>query len=174
VSSPQAATRALPRVPRAHEPRVRLRLAPVVSRVPKAPFVLLTGAVVVAGVIALAALTTAVNQQAFSIARLDRDNKAAATQYSVLQSEVDALQAPARVSQVAHERGLKPISKARIVNWPSSQGAGQEASPTPGAATSPAAAGVDTTDPTRDAARAAGRVWTPDDPFPLKHYLAQP
>jgi cell division protein FtsL len=144
----------------------------VVSRVPKAPFVLLTGAVIVAGVIALAALTTAVNQQAFSIAKLDRDNKAAATQYSVLQSEVDALQAPARVSQVAHERGLKPISKARIVNWPSS--GGRQASPTPGAATSPAAAGVSTTDPARDAARAAGRVWTPDDPFPLKHYLAQP
>jgi hypothetical protein len=131
-----------------------------VQRVPRLPFVLLTGLVVVAGVLALAVLTATVNQQAFAVAKLDRANREASTRYSVLQAEVDTLKSP---------------SKAHIVRWPSAAGAhGGTTSLTPAAATSPAAAGVPTTDPTRDPARAAGQVWTSDDPFPLKHYLAQP
>jgi cell division protein FtsL len=174
--STSTAPRTVPRTPRAPQTEpFRLRLAVRVQSVPRLPFVLLTGLVVMAGVLALAVLTATVNQQAFAVAKLDRANREASTRYSVLQAEVDTLKSPSRVSRVAHDRGLKPISRAHIVRWPSATGAnGGTTSLTPGAATSPAAAGVPTTDPTRDPARAAGQVWTSDDPFPLKHYLAQP
>jgi len=184
--SSQAATRAQQRQVRLPQPeQFRLRLASRVQPVSRLAFVLLTAVVVVAGVLALAALTVAVNQQAFSVARLEAANKASATRYSVLQAEVDALSSPARVSRVAQARGLRPITKARIVRWPSATGSGGGASLAPTAATSPAAvgataarangaAGVPADGETADPVKAAGQVWTQDDPFPLKHYLAQP
>jgi hypothetical protein len=131
------------------------------------PFLLLTGLVVVAGVLALAALTAAVNQQAFAVAKLEQANRSAAGRYSLLQAEVDSLRSPSRVAAVARSRGLEPVHKARIVRWPGTSGAPNAS--TPAAASSLAAGGVETTDPTK-----SGRVWTLDDPFPLKHYLAEP
>jgi cell division protein FtsL len=176
--SAQAATRAAQRPVRPPQPRPRLRLARPRRPASRLAFAVLTALVVVAGVLALAALTVAVNQQAFTVARLEQATRQSATRYSVLQAEVDALRSPARVSRVAHERGLHPISRARIVRWPSSAPrSGGNASLAPSAATSPAAAGA--TSPaaigdTGDPVKSAGQLWTQDDPFPLKHYLAQP
>jgi cell division protein FtsL len=174
--SSQAATRAGQRAVRApQQPPLRLRLARP-RPASRLAFAVLTALVVVAGVLALAALTVAVNQQAFTVAGLEQATRQSATRYSVLQAEVDALRSPARVSRVAHERGLRPISRARIVRWPSAPRSGGNASLAPAAATSPAAAGAsksaagDNVDPVKS----AGQVWTEDDPFPLKHYLAQP
>ncbi|HKE98553.1 MAG TPA: hypothetical protein VKG45_06465 [Actinomycetes bacterium] len=173
----QAASHAPPRPARAPraEPQHRLR----VIRAPRAgsrlPFLALAGLVVVVGVLGLAALTVAVNQQAFAIARLEQQTRDSAGRYTVLQADVDRLRSPARLSQVARERGLGAATPARFQRWPSARdattpaaardGTASQAAPT--AAPSPAAAGAPT-------AADAGRVWTPDDPFPLKQYLAQP
>jgi cell division protein FtsL len=175
--SSQAATSAH-RPARAPQPeqQFRLRLARRVQPTSRLAFALLTGLVVVAGVIALAALTVAVNQQAFTVVKLEKATKQSATRYSVLQAEVDALKSPARVSRVAAERGLRPISRARIVRWPSAAQTGGNASLASTAATSPAAVGATAGEvgDNGDPVKAAGQVWTEDDPFPLKHYLAQP
>ena len=184
--SSQAATRAQRQVRAPQPEHFRLRLARRVQPTSRLAFVVLTGLVVVAGVLALAALTVAVNQQAFAVARLEEANKTSAARYTVLQAEVDTLSSPARVARVAQARGLRPISKARIVRWPSATGSGGSASLAPTAATSPAAVGATAARPngaagfpakdgeTTDPVKAAGQVWTQDDPFPLKHYLAQP
>jgi hypothetical protein len=161
----QAATTGARRPNRQPAPQQRLRLL-ARRRGRRLPFLLLTGLVVVAGVLALAALTTAVNQQAFAVARLEQANRSAAARYSLLQAEVDGLRSPARVAGVARSRGLQPVHRARIVRWPGPTG---DRSPTPAAASSLAAGGVRT-----DPAKTDGWVWTLDDPFPLKHYLAQP
>jgi hypothetical protein len=59
------------------------------------------------------------------------------------------------------------------VRWPGSPGGPTSA--TPAAAASLAAGGVAPSAPaSRDPAKDGGRVWTLEDPFPLKHYLAQP
>jgi cell division protein FtsL len=177
--SSQAATRATQRAVRAPaQQQFRLRLARRVQPTSRLAFAVLTALVVVTGVLALAALTVAVNQQAFAVAKLEQANKQSATRYSVLQAEVDALKSPARVSRVAHERGLRPISRARIVRWPSAPQSGGNASLASTAATSPAAVGATSAaggdNGLDDPVKAAGQVWTQDDPFPLKHYLAQP
>jgi cell division protein FtsL len=170
--SSQATARAASQAPQQHQQqRSRLRLARRRTPTSRLAFALLTALVVVAGVLALAALTVTVNQQAFAVARLEQANRQAATRYSALQAEVDALKSPARVSRVAHDRGLRPAARARIVKWPSAARGGGDASLAPTAATSPAAVGAATAD---DPVKAAGQVWTEDDPFPLKHYLAQP
>jgi cell division protein FtsL len=173
--SPQAAARAAGASSAAsraaQQRRPGLRLARRAQPTSRLAFALLTALVVVAGVLALAALTVTVNQQAFTVARLEQANRQAATRYSVLQAEVDALSSPARVSRVAHARGLRPVSRARIVAWPSATRRGGGASLAPTAATSPAAVGATAA---HDPVKAAGQLWTEDDPFPLKHYLAQP
>ena len=183
--SSQAATRAQRQVRAPQPEHFSLRLARRVQPTSRLAFVVLTALVVVAGVLALAALTVAVNQQAFTVARLEEANKRSAARYTVLQAEVDTLSSPARVARVAQARGLRPISKAHIVRWPTTTGSGG-ASLAPTAATSPAAVGATaarangaTGFPSQDGAttdpvKAAGQVWTQDDPFPLKHYLAQP
>ena len=163
MSSP-AASRAPRRGIRPQPDRQPLVLAKA-AQASRVPFVLLTAGVVVAGVLALAALTVTVNQQAFAVARLEQSTRAGAARYSELQAEVGVLRSPARISRVAHQRGLRPVLRARIVRWPSSPEG--EVPTTPAAATSPAAVGV-RTDPLE------GQAWTPADPLPLKHYLAQP
>jgi cell division protein FtsB len=158
----------------ASAPRPRPRATPgpllfaVVAhrRIPRLPFLLLTLAVIAAGVLGLVSLNVGVNQQAFAIARLERDNRAAAARYTSLQADVDRLKAPDRIARAAKARGMVPAGRPRVASWPGSR-AGATASP--GAATSPAAPG----------ARLAGgddpAGWSlGDDPFPLKRYLAEP
>ncbi len=158
------------------DPRRTLRALPAGRRAPRLPFALLTVGVVVAGVLALLALNVRVNQQAFEIGRLQDDDRRMAADYTLLRAQVAALQAPARLAQVAAQRGLVPAGPPRVVTWPGSRPAataavGAPASPgptaSPGAATSPAAPG-DGSD-----ARTAG--WPPDDdPVSIKQYLAEP
>ncbi|HEV8651162.1 MAG TPA: hypothetical protein VG276_17675 [Actinomycetes bacterium] len=129
---------------------------------PRLPFLLLTVAIIVAGVLGLVSLNVSVNQQAFELARLARENRAAEQRYTLLQAEVDRLKAPARIVRVATQRGLVPAGRPRLATWPGSRPAGKDS---PGAATSPAAPG----------AHQAGdaSAWA-QDPFPIKPYLAQP
>lgn len=157
------------KTPRAEPPR-RLRVIPARPPARKLPFLLLVGVAIVAGVLGLSALSVAVNQQAFKISELTSANREIEERYSVLQADVDALRSPARISAIAHHRGLRPVTRARIEPWPNQPAAtgerqGQEA------ASSPAASDPGAGDATKEL---AGRVWTMEDPFPLKHYLAQP
>jgi len=146
----------------AQPPARRLRAVGAVRRVPRLPFLLLTVGIIVAGVLGLVALNVSVNQQAFELARLARENRAAEQRYTLLQAEVDRLKAPARIVRVATRRGLVPAGRPRLATWPGSRPAGKDS---PGAATSPAAPGAHQAD---DAS-----AWA-QDPFPIKPYLAQP
>jgi cell division protein FtsL len=119
----------------------------------------LLGTVVVAGVLGLVSLSIAVNQQAFALAELERSTHDLTVRHSTLRAEVDQLRAPDRIERIAAERGLRPVRSARIAAWPGSPG-GQAGKAGGGAATPAASAG--------------GRLWTVDDPHPIKHYLAQP
>jgi cell division protein FtsL len=142
--------------------RGRLVAVAGAHRVPRLPFLLLTLALMVAGVLGLVALNVNVNQQAFTIARLQRDTRAAETRYTSLQAEVDRLKAPARIAAAARARGMVPSGRPRVTAWPRSRARGTAS---PGAATSPAAPG----------ARTGPAGWSlGDDPFPLKRYLAEP
>jgi hypothetical protein len=177
----QAASHAPARPARAARPEpLRLRLIGSGRQASRLPFLALTGLVVILGVLGLAALTVAVNQQAFAIARLEQAGREAAGRYSVLQADVDRLRAPARLGKVAEDRGLAPVGRTRVVRWPSaperrgaaaSGGDAAASRAAPAAAAPPAAAGPPP--PARPGAD-PGRIWTPDDPFPLKQYLAQP
>jgi cell division protein FtsL len=144
-------------------PARRLRAVAPVRRVPRLPFVLLTAAIIAAGVLGLVSLNIAVNQQAFELAALARQNRAAEQRYTLLQAEVDRLKAPARIVRVASQRGMVPAGRPRVATWPGSRPAGTRS---PGAATSPAASGAYQADGDPSA-------WA-QDPFPIKPYLAQP
>jgi cell division protein FtsB len=152
-----ASTRPAPRQPVA-TPR-RLRAVVPVGRRRRLPFVLLTLALAVAGVLALVTLNVTVSQQAFEIARLSRENREAERRYTVLQADVDRLKAPGRIARVATSRGMVPAGRPRVAAWPG----GRPATGSRGQATSPAAPGT----------RPGDAAWA-EDPFPLKPYLAQP
>jgi hypothetical protein len=137
----------------------RLRAVTSRRRLPRLPFVLLTLGLAVAGVMGLVALNVTVNQQAFEIARLSRENREAERRYTIYQAEVDRLKAPGRIAQVAARRGLVPAGRPHMVAWPGSK----PAAGSRGAATSPASPGT----------RPGDAGWA-QDPFPLKPYLAQP
>jgi cell division protein FtsL len=141
----------------------RLRAVAPLRRVPRLPFLLLTVGIVVAGVLGLVSLNVDVNQQAFELARLANQNRAAEQRYSQLQAEVDRLKAPARVAQVAAKRGMVPAARPRVAAWPGSRQGGKDS---PGAATSPAAPGAHQP--------GDGSAALAQDPFPIKPYLAQP
>ncbi len=151
------------------EPRRRLRAVTPARRVPRLPFIVLAALAVVAGVLGLVSLNVGVNQQAFTIARLERANRQAEIRYASLQADIGRLKAPGRIASEAARRHLVPAGRPRVAAWPGSRPAGAgTTSPTtsPGAATSPAAPGAGSSD-------GAG-AWPPQDPFPLKQYLAEP
>ncbi len=144
------------------DPRRRLRAVTPARRVSRLPFIVLAGLVVVAGVLGLVSLNVSVNQQAFTIAKLQRGNREAENRYASLQAEIDRLKSPDRIAREAASRHLVPAGRPRVAQWPGSR-AGNKASP--GAATSPAAPGAG---PSGDA-----QTWR-QEPFPLKQYLAEP
>jgi len=144
-------------------PARRLRAVAPLRRVPRVPFLLLTVGVIVAAVAGLVSLNVSVNQQAFELARLARETRAAEQRYTALQAEVDRLKAPARIVRVATRRGMVPAGRPQMATWPGSRPAGKDS---PGAATSPAAPGA-------NQAGGDSSAWA-QDPFPIKPYLAQP
>ncbi len=145
------------------QPRRRLRAVAPARRVPRLPFIVLAALAVVAGVLGLVSLNVSVNQQAFAIARLERANRQAETRYASLQADTARLRAPDRIAHEAARRHLVPAGRPRVAAWPGSRAAGTTS---PGAASSPAAPGAGSPDD-------AG-AWPPQDPFPLKQYLAEP
>jgi hypothetical protein len=151
--------------PRAAQ-RARLFAVAQARRAPRLPFLLLTLAVIVAGVLGLVALNVSVNQQAFAIAKLESANRDAEARYEGLQADVDRLKAPARVAKAVADGGLVPAGRPRVATWPGSRGRGTTS---PGAASSPAAPGARLADGAADPGWSLG-----DDPFPLKRYLAEP
>jgi cell division protein FtsL len=149
------------------EQRASLRAVIPVRQAPRLPFLLLTLAVMVVGVLGLVALNVSVNQQSFEISRLQRENRAAEARWTAMQAEVDRLKAPSRIAKAASAAHLVPAGRARVVAWPGSRVRGRS-SASPGAATSPAAPGA-------GLARGDEQSgWTAGDPFPLKRYLAEP
>ncbi len=150
-----APTRPAPRPP---APPARLRAVPTLRR-RRLPFVLLTLGLMVAGVLGLVTLNVTVSQQAFEIAHLQQANREAERRYGVLQSDVDRLKAPGRITRVAASRGMVPAGRPRVAAWPG----GRPATGSRGQATSPAASGT-----------RPGEGAFAQEPFPLKPYLAQP
>jgi hypothetical protein len=144
------------------EPRRRLRAVTPARRAPRLPFIVLAALVVVAGVLGLVSLNVSVNQQAFTIARLQRSGHEAENRYAGLQADIDRLKSPDRIAHEAARRHLVPAGRPRVARWPGAR-AGDETSP--GAATSPAAPGAGSS--------GDAQAW-PQDPFPLKQYLAEP
>jgi hypothetical protein len=144
------------------DPRRRLRAVTPLRRASRLPFIVLAGLVVVAGVLGLVSLNVSVNQQAFTIARLQRSSHQTENRYASLQADIDRLKSPARIAHEATRRHLVPAGRPRVTRWPGGR-AGDETSP--GAATSPAAPGAGSS--------GDAQAW-PQDPFPLKQYLAEP
>ena len=163
ASGPARAPRQAPR-PQFQLPRLRA-VAPI-SRVPRLPFLLLTIAVIVAGVFGLVALNVSVNQQSFRISELQRQNRLAEARWTALQADVDRLKAPARIAKAGATARLTPAGRPKVVAWPGSRGRNVAA---PGAASSPAAPGAGLARGDDDQSG-----WTAGDPFPLKRYLAEP
>lgn len=145
------------------DPRRRLRAVRQAKRVRRLPFIVLAALIVVAGVFALLSLNVNVNQQAFAIAKLERSNRDAENRYASLQADIDRLKAPDRIAREAARQHLVPAGRPRVSAWP---GSGRGEATSPGAATSPAAPGA------RDSSDDAST--SPQDPFPLKQYLAEP
>jgi cell division protein FtsB len=144
------------------DPRRRLRAVTPARRASRLPFIVLAALVVVAGVLGLVSLNVNVNQQAFTIAKLQRGSRDAENRYASLQAEVDRLKSPDRIAREAARRHLLPAGRPRVARWP---GAGPGGATSPGAATSPAAPG----------AGSSGNAQTwPEEPNPLKQYLAEP
>ncbi|HZD03188.1 MAG TPA: hypothetical protein VFA46_24235 [Actinomycetes bacterium] len=143
-------------------PRHRLRAVTPVRRASRLPFIVLAALVVVAGVLGLVSLNVSVNQQAFTIAKLQRSSHEAENRYASLQAGIDRLKSPDRIAREAARRHLVPAGRPRVARWPGS-GPGEETSP--GAATSPAAPGAGSS--------GDAQTW-PEDAFPLKQYLAEP
>ena len=165
MSSATGQARAQRQAPRPQLQLPRLRAVAPISRVPRLPFLLLTIAVIVAGVFGLVALNVSVNQQSFRISALERQNRLAEARWTALQADVDRLKAPARIAKAGKAAQLAPAGRPRVVAWPGSRG---RTVATPGAATSPAAPGA-------GLARGDDQSgWTAGDPFPLKRYLAEP
>jgi hypothetical protein len=79
-------------------------------RAPRAPFVVLSLAVVSTGLLALLGLNTVVAQNAFTLDRLERRSAALAADEQRLEREVAALEAPGNVAARAHALGLVPAS----------------------------------------------------------------
>ena len=147
--------------------RASLRAVIPAHRASRLPFLLLTLAVMVVGVLGLVALNVSVNQQSFEVSRLQRENRAAEARWTAMQAEVDRLKAPSRIAKAASAAHLVPAGRARVVAWPGSRVRGRSTA-SPGAATSPAAPGA-------GLARGDDQSgWTAGDPFPLKRYLAEP
>jgi len=142
------------------QPHSWLRVVAPSRRARRAPFVILLATVIGAGVLGLVALSIAVNQQAFALAELERSTHDLTVRHSTLRADVDRLRAPARIERIARQRGLEPVQRARIAAWPGAAGAKAGGKAGGQVATPPASAG--------------GRLWTVDDPHPIKHYLAQP
>ena len=165
MSAASGQARAPRQAPRPQLQLPRLRAVAPISRVPRLPFLLLTIAVIVAGVFGLVALNVSVNQQSFRISELQRQNRLAEARWTALQADVDRLKAPARIAKAGKAAQLAPAGRPRVVAWPGSRGRDVA---TPGAATSPAAPGA-------GLARGDDQSgWTAGDPFPLKRYLAEP
>jgi cell division protein FtsL len=166
VNAASGQARAPRQAPRPQLQLPRLRAVAPISRVPRLPFLLLTIAVIVAGVFGLVALNVSVTQQSFRISELQRQNRLAEARWTALQADVDRLKAPARIAKAARNAKLAPAGRPRVVAWPGSPH--QRDVATPGAATSPAAPGA-------GLARGDDQSgWTAGDPFPLKRYLAEP
>jgi cell division protein FtsL len=146
-----------------------LRAVAPARRQHRLPFLLLTAALVVAGVLALVVLNVTVSQQAFAIAHLRQANHDAETRYNQLQAQVDTLRAPARIAQLARAHGMVPAGRPRVATLPGSAAG----SAPPEAATSPAASGEAAGAATSPAAPDSDQAWS-GDPFPLKRYLAEP
>jgi cell division protein FtsL len=160
----QATSRAVAQPARSQphpQPRSWLRVVSPSRRIRKAPFIVLLATVVIAGMLALVLLSVAVNQQAFTLAKLERSTGDLTVRHSTLRAEVDRLSSPERIERIAAGRGLEPVRSARIVAWPGQAGGQPAKAGTGGAGTRPQVS-------------AGGRLWTADDPHPLKHYLAQP
>jgi hypothetical protein len=79
-------------------------------RAPRAPFVVLSLAVVSIGLLALLGLNTVVAQNAFTLDKLERRSAALAADEQRLEREVAALEAPDRVAVRAQALGLVPAS----------------------------------------------------------------
>lgn len=159
----QASSRAYAQAPQPaydSQPRSWLRVVAPSRRARRAPFMVLLATVVGAGVLGLVALSIAVNQQAFALAELERSTHDLTVRHSTLRADVDRLRAPSRIERIARRRGLEPVQRARIAAWPGTAGSKAEGKAGGQVATPPASAG--------------GRLWTVDDPHPIKHYLAQP
>jgi Tfp pilus assembly protein PilV len=161
-----------------HDPRPdprRLRAVGQAQRVRRLPFIILAALIVVAGVLGLLSLNVNVNQQAFAIAELERANRDAENRYATLQADIDRLKAPDRIALQAARQHLVPAGRPRVSTWPGSKPGGATS---PGAATSPAAPGAGSAgDPnwaSRDSSGSPDDQAWPQDPFPLKRYLAEP
>ena len=159
------------------DPRRRLRAVGQARRVRRLPFIILAALIVVAGVLTLLSLNVNVNQQAFAIAELERANRDAENRYASLQADIDRLKAPDRIAREATRQHLVPAGRPRVSRWPGSK-PGEATSP--GAATSPAAPGARPSgepplvSPDPSGSPDDGTSAWPQDPFPLKQYLAEP
>lgn len=148
------------------EPRARLRVISPARRVPRLPFLVLTCGVIAGGVLGLLSLNVSVNQQAFTIASLERSNRAAEARYATLQAQVDQLKSPERIARAAAAAHLVPAGRPYVTSWPGQRPGAQTS---PRAATSPAALGAGP-----NSSGTGGSAWSAQDPFPLKRYLAEP
>jgi hypothetical protein len=167
----QASSRAYAQAPQpAYDSPARswLRVVAPSRRARRAPFMVLLAIVVGVGVLGLVALSIAVNQQAFALAELERSTHDLTIRHSTLRADVDRLRAPGRIERIARRRGLEPVQRARIAAWPGTAGP-ESAGKTAGKTAGTAGGQVATPPPS-----AGGRLWTVDDPHPIKHYLAQP
>lgn len=91
----------------ARERALRL-VAPARARVRRAPFVVVLVAILSAGLVGLVVTNTALQDQAFRLAELQREANSLAIQQQQLEYEADRLANPASLAQAAAELGMVP------------------------------------------------------------------
>jgi hypothetical protein len=98
--------------------RLLLPPPPASSSAPRTPFVVLILGLVVAGMVCLLLLNTAVNQNSFQLHGLQSSQKSLDIQEQGLRQDVDQLQAPGSLAAAARRLGLVPAGQPAFIRLP--------------------------------------------------------
>ncbi len=104
-------------VERAESPRLRVAPPPPV-RVPRAPFAALVVVLVVGGVLGILAVNTKVNENAFRLNELQKEQTDLDLRQQQLKREIDAAEAPGNLTAQARKLGLVESGELGLIRLP--------------------------------------------------------
>ncbi|WP_163569170.1 hypothetical protein [Fodinicola feengrottensis] len=113
-----ASRRSVPRQAGRLGARLLLPPPPAASSAPRTPFVVLILGLVIAGMVCLLLLNTAVNQNSFQLNTLQRNQKVLDLKEQGLHQDVNQLQAPGTLAAAARRLGWVPAGQPAFIRLP--------------------------------------------------------